>query len=254
MDPKSFGKNLDAARIANGFTQSQLAKAAQLPQSVISAFEKGRRLPSIPQLMRIALALKVPLQWFLTGTPMPPNELRDVSFQLHALGIVDLAIADEQVPGAFRHDEEVIALAVSGNSPSARIIEAIPAVLAWNLRNPFNLHTFAKLSDDVRAKYRLAWLADIAITIHQGTGFPGGCPSFSKLEIFVNEIKQDAESVNYEDTLGFDDEAGPRPPVSLRWKIRYPAQLSAFRERAERLHAFRSEKEGRVLGEIWTKK
>jgi len=241
MQLNNFGQHLFSARQNSGFTQEQLAKGCNLHQSIISAMENGKRLPTIPQLLQLATVLKVPLQWFLTGANRAGNELPDFSIQLQALGIADLQVTNELVPGSFLHDEEVFALAVAGNTPSARIIEAMPALLAWNVKNPFTLRTFADLYDP-RIKYRLGWLADIAITIHQGQGFPGGCPYFSNLEVFVRNLQPDLKSLDYEDSFGFENELQQRPTVSLRWRMRYPAQLSAFRERAERLHAMRAEK------------
>jgi hypothetical protein len=46
-------------------------------------------------------------------------------------GLVDLWVNDPVVPWAFRQPEEVVALAVAGESP-ARILKAIPALLAWH--------------------------------------------------------------------------------------------------------------------------
>jgi transcriptional regulator with XRE-family HTH domain len=62
MLSETFGKHLIAARVSRGFTQKQLAASCQLHQSVISAIEKGRRWPSVPQMMQLALVLQVPLQ------------------------------------------------------------------------------------------------------------------------------------------------------------------------------------------------
>ena len=42
-------------------------------------------------------------------------------------------------------------------------------------------------------------------------------------------------------------ESSNRPPVSIRWKMAYPASLASFRERAERLHKMRSELDSRAL-------
>jgi transcriptional regulator with XRE-family HTH domain len=245
MQGTDFGKNLLSARMNHGFTQEQLAQSSKLHQSIISAFENGRRLPTVPQLLQLASVLKVSLQWFLTGTNNAGDELRDISVQLQSLGIADLQLTDERVPGTFRRDEEIMALALTGNAPSARIIEAMPAVLAWNAKNRFVLRSFADLYDP-RIKHRLGWLADIALTIHRDHGFPGGCPYFSNLEAFVREI----ELPTQEDPLGFANDVDQRPPVSLRWKMRYPAKLASFRERAERLHSLRADQRFRVLGAL----
>jgi transcriptional regulator with XRE-family HTH domain len=229
----NFGRNLLYARVRAGLSQLQLAKGTGLHQSDISQMEQGKRLPSFAQLLDLAKRLEVSLQYLLTGSNYPATELPDLEFQLRELGIADLHVEDTRVPGAFIHDEEAIVLALVGNSPQARIIEAIPAVLAWNAMKPRALHLFADLRDP-RVKYRLAWLADIAITIHQGQGFPGGCPNFSNLETFISKIKPPTQ----EDAFGISREVTQRPPpVTLRWKMGYPAQLAAFRERAERLNA-----------------
>ncbi len=234
---ENFGIHLLAARVNNGFTQQQLAQAANIHQSIVSAMENGRRLPTLPQLLQLAGVMKVPLQWFLTGSNMVGRELPDLAFHLQQLGIADLHVENARVPGAFQSTEETIALAMAGNAPPARIIEAMPAVLAWNAKSPFGLLNFAGLYD-IRIKYRLGWLADIALTIHEGQGFPGGCRSVWCLEHLVRDVGLPEE----EDSLGFADHGDQRPPVTLRWKMGYPTPLASFRERAERLHALRADK------------
>jgi transcriptional regulator with XRE-family HTH domain len=238
---KDFGNNLTTARLNIGFTQGQLAQATGLHQSVISAIENGKRLPTIPQWLQLAGVLNVSLQWFLTGTNTVGFELPDLAPHLAQLGIADLHIENKRVPGAFRHDAETIVLALSGYAPSPRILEAIPAVLAWNPISPIHLLTFADLYDR-RILYRLAWLADIALTLNQGRAFPGGCVNLWSLEHLVREVPRPTD----EDSLGFASSESERPPVTLRWKIGYPAPLAAFRERAERLHALRTAKSLRV--------
>jgi transcriptional regulator with XRE-family HTH domain len=230
-----MGIHLQAARIRRGYTQEQLARAAGLHQSLISAIENGKRLPAILQLLRLAGVLKVPLQQFLTGTDTAGTDLGDISFQLQTLGIADLDVRDEHVPGAFRHDEEIMALALAPSAPESRIVEAMPTVLAWNAKNTYHLQQFAEMYGEW-VKIRLGWLADIAITIHQTQGFPGGCPYFLNLQEFIKRIGEPSDGL---DSLGFRGDLGERPPVTLRWKMGYPAPLSTFRERAERLYALR---------------
>lgn len=240
----NIGELLAAARQGIGMTQQQLARVTKLHQGVISEMESGKRVPTVEQLLRLAQTLKVPIQWFLTGSNTVGNEIRDISIQLHELFIVDLHVENEQVPGAFRADEDVIALAASGNSPSPRIIEALPAVLAWNSWRPGLLHEFAKVHDQ-RASNRLGWLADIALTIHGNQGFPGGCKSTSILEEYLRIVTKSQNDL--EDSLGFAEEADKTPPVSRRWKIRYPASLDAFRTRAENLQRLRGRMLSRAL-------
>jgi transcriptional regulator with XRE-family HTH domain len=241
MNVNEFGDRLSAARLNRGITQEQLARASELHQSIISAIENGKRLPTIPQWLQLASALKMPLQWFLTGSTRLGMELPDIAFHLQELGIVDLHVENVQVPGAFRTDAETIALALRGNSPPARIIEAMPAVLAWNVYTPYVLIAFADLYD-LRIRYRLGWLADIALAIHNGQGFPGGCPNMRGLENLVGE----AGAPEDEDSLGFAKSDAQRPPITIRWKMGYPAPLASFRERAERLHALRLDQRSRI--------
>lgn len=51
--------DLRARRIAAGLSQAQLARAAQVPQPNLSAYENGRRAPSPEVLERLLRALKV---------------------------------------------------------------------------------------------------------------------------------------------------------------------------------------------------
>ena len=71
-------------------------------------------------LLRLAQALQVPLQWFLTGSGKPGRELPDLALELFNLGVLDLWVGDATVPGAFRPPEQLVALAVSGSRPEAR--------------------------------------------------------------------------------------------------------------------------------------
>ncbi len=94
--------------------------------------------------------------------------------QLVDLGLVDLWVRDPVVPGAFLASEEVITLAVSDSEPEPRIVEAIPAILAWTEISPVLLKAYG-VSASPGVVRRLAWLADIALAIESRGGFPGGC-------------------------------------------------------------------------------
>ncbi len=243
---ESLGKHLSIARIRSGLTQQQLANRTGMQQAAISQLETGKRPPTLAQLQLLANVLGVSLQWFLTGSNYSPTEFADLALQLRNLGIADLHVENTSVPGAFRHNEEVMVLAMAGNAPSARIIEAIPAALSWNSWSPILVSAFADLHDP-RAKYRLGWLADIAITIHQSHGFPGGCPSLPTLETYIRFVNL---PTTVDSSLEYPEVADSRPPVSRRWKIGYPAQLASFRERAEHLHALRADHMFRFLNMI----
>lgn len=225
---------LRRAREFNGLTQQELAAQVGLPQSTISQIENGKRLPTLLQLVDLARALRVSLQWFSNGSNYPGNDLADLALELQNLGIVDLHVRGARVPTAFRPLEQVIAEAVSGNRLEPRILEALPAVLAWNQWHPSLLLAYARVSDP-RAAFRLGWLAEIVTIIHHADGFPGGCASKRELVLLLQSI---APPDATDDVGGLPAER-PAPPVSLRWKILYPASIDTFRQRAEHLHSLR---------------
>jgi predicted nucleotidyltransferase/DNA-binding XRE family transcriptional regulator len=60
---------LRSARLRAGLTQSQLATRAGVTQSVISAYEAGRRQPSVPTLTALVAATGFELDLRLRSTP-----------------------------------------------------------------------------------------------------------------------------------------------------------------------------------------
>jgi hypothetical protein len=192
-------------------------------------------------LIRLARALDVPLQWFLSATNRPGSELRDIVLELRRLGLIDLWFEEPNVPGAFRHPEEVIAIVVGSETPEARIVEGLPAVLAWNRWRVPLLRGF--LRGQVAAR-RVAWLADIALAIHRAGGFPGGCPGVKDLTRLVNTIP--ALDTKSWDSLGRSPHDPSRSPIWKRWHVSYPGTLDVFRKRAADLVALHLV-EGRAL-------
>lgn len=239
---KELGKWVAKARVRQGLTQQELALRSGIDQPRVSRIEKGGVLPTLRQAVDLARALGVPLQWLLTGSTAPGDDVRGIAFELQNAGIVDLVVRGAVVPGAFRPLERVIALAVSGNQPEPRIVEAIPAVLAWNQWSPRLLRAYGRRPDS-RVEIRLAWLADVALTIERTQGFPGGCRQRGGLESYIKRsIKPQARPVQ-EDDLGRPAEGDNLSPVWRRWRIRYAAPLTAFVERAQHLQ---SQRETRV--------
>ena len=222
-----------------GLTQQQLAALSGIDQASINRIERSQRWPTLAQLSRLAKNLQVSFQWLMSGTHWPGSELRDLAIELQHWGIVDLWVPDARVPGAFRPREEVVALALSGNEPDPRIVEALPAVLAWNQWNVRLLRAYSETYEK-RTLYRLAWLADVALTIDKHFGFPRGCPAGIQLARFINGIKpfKDRERSKARpqlDALGRPAGDGRLHPVWKRWRINYAADLDTFRNRAAHL-------------------
>jgi transcriptional regulator with XRE-family HTH domain len=231
---KHLGKWLAKARLRLGLTQQQVADRAGVSQPRVSGIEKGEMLPTLPQLIRLARALVEPLQWFLNGSVTPGVELPDYALQLQWMGMADLFVPNAVVPGAFRPTEQVLTLAVRESQPNPRFVEALPALLAWSRWKPSRLREYSRPRAG-KASIRLAWLADVALTIHRTTGFPGGCPQLRSLESFVESMSK-ANLQQRNDDLGRPGEKSTLPAVSRRWRIHYDAPLAVFVERAERLN------------------
>jgi transcriptional regulator with XRE-family HTH domain len=222
-----------------------LARACGLPQSDLSKIESGERYPTLPQLVCLARELGVALQWFFTGRNAPGLELSEVAIELRHLGVVDLFVPDAQAPGAFRPPEQIVAWAVRGERPDPRIVEALPAVFAWNRWDARLLSAYAR-AHDPRAAGRLAWLADVALTIHQGQRFPGGIVDPVSLSRFVTRTKPRTRP----DDLGRPAVAAEElPPVSRRWHIGYAAGLEGFYSRACHLLSLRAD-EGTLAEDV----
>ncbi len=225
-----LGRHLRAARIACRLSQGRLAARSGLDQTHISRFERGARQPTLDQLARLAAALAVPVQWFINGSERPGSDYREIAVELYRLGIHDLALGGAVVPGACRPVEEVLTLAVSGDRVDPRVIEALPAVLAWNPWDAGVLEAYGRRGDS-RAAHRLAWLTSVAWTIQTNEGFPGGTRNSSRFEAFCRTIRPPEAP----DSLGFPTLDDALPPVSRRWNVTYAADLNTFRRRAEHL-------------------
>src|SRR5437016_4822588 len=129
FESRSLGQRIASARKAAGLTQLALAKTTQIKRVQIVRMEAGRAVPRLDEAVRLAEALKVPSEWFVAGRCMPTYDLRGIALELYRLGIRDLEVSQPRVPGASRNKEEVLAIAVGGDRPEPRIIDAIPFLL-----------------------------------------------------------------------------------------------------------------------------
>ncbi len=226
--------NLLRARTWRGLTQRQLAERCGLHPSVLSRIESGKREATLDEVVRLAEALHLPLEWFVTGKEQPGTALPDVAAELWHLGIVDLVVPHARVPGTYRPKEEVLALAVGTQRPEPRVIEALPAVLAWNRWRPGVLEAYARVTHP-KALTRLGWLTEITLLLDRTSGFPGGLAGADDLTEFLTRVDRPHEP----DDLGQPGAPAPEHRVWKYWRITYAVDPSNFRERAERLWSLR---------------
>jgi len=227
-------KHLRAARILRRLTQKDLADRCGLRQSVISRIEGGFREPALEEVVRLAGALDLPVEWFLTGQERSGKSLVDISQELRHLGLVDLRVPGERVPGAHRNPEEVAALAVGTEVPDPRVLEGMPAILAWNRWRPALLVAFAQVTHP-KAPTRLAWLAEITLLLDRTGGFPGGIPGADDLVSFLQRVERPDAS----DHMGVTGARSPEHRAWTYWRIQYPMDLQGFRDRALTLWTLR---------------
>ena len=57
-----LGRRIQELRTARGWTQQQLAEAAQLDRTYISGLERGKQNPTLGALLRLARSLEAPLE------------------------------------------------------------------------------------------------------------------------------------------------------------------------------------------------
>ena len=55
---KIFAKNITTARAARNMSQAELAKKVGISTSYVSMLERGRRVPPLPTVEKVAKALK----------------------------------------------------------------------------------------------------------------------------------------------------------------------------------------------------
>lgn len=240
FDAKLFGHRLEAARKSAGLTQAALARTTDIHRLQIVRMEAGSALPRLDETLRLAESLHVPLEYFTDGRFAPTHDLRGIALELYRLGVRDLVVANPRVPGTFRSKEELLVLAVSGDRPEPRVIEAVPYLL---LRRHFLTPLVTAFADmfDRRAHGRLAWLSEIALGLNQLSTMPllpfGSSPTGGRSTpaALVGLIEAGRKSPA-PDSLGHPG-TGNLSPIWRRWNVTYAGRLDDFLRRTLEVHA-----------------
>ena len=226
---KSFGANLKLVRVNAKLTQAALARQSRVNRTRIVRMEAGETIPQLDEALRLAEVLKVPLQRFLTGKMLPPGGLKGIAFELNHLGVRDYVVEGARVPGAFRRSEQVVVLALKGDHPETRLIDAMPLVLATRPLNVGLSLAYADLHDR-RVRARLAWLSDVTLALGKLSKFPVTLSTQEGLEKFKKKVKKPDEP----DSLGHPG-SRPSSPLWRRWNITYGGTMNDFLARTRDL-------------------
>lgn len=235
--PKGFATNLRKARTNVGLTQQELARIARLKRVSLAKLELGTQTPTLPEVLSLASALKVPVQTFLTGKTRPSLSLKGIAYELHHLGVRDYIVTGATVPGAFRRPEQVVVLAIRGRHPEARLVDAIPYVLATHPLQPGILLAFANIHDR-RVRVRLAWLADVTLALARQATFPVTLRTQEGLETLIKKVKKPSEP----DSLG-NPTSTRSGPIWRRWNVTYAGTMETFLQRTIELAALQPDDE-----------
>ncbi len=241
LEWKEIGRHIIRARRQKGLTQRGLAERCKLRQGEISAFESGRRQPTLAQITELSRSLDVPLQWFISGTGEPAAQsLADMALELRHFGIFDLEVENARVPGAFRPLEQLLAQTLRGDQISTKIIEAIPYVLATNLWRSRLLLAYGQDVGDVRVLSRLGWLADVTRTLNKNGLFAEAQTRRGSLLALTKKTSKAAKP----DSLGHPaTDWHSVPSVYKRWNVTYAAGLDQFKQRIDQLRNLRPVRE-----------
>ena len=160
---RSLGLHLPAARLQRVLSQPELAAKSGLSQTHISYLRS-----------RTALAIARPTAPYCAGPRCfhPKIDRRQLTARERncgisrsscgILGVVDLWVNDVMRPWCIspaRGADRV--RSVAPEEPAPRILEAVPALFAWNEIDPILLQAFRTDQRGIGRRRRLAWLADV---------------------------------------------------------------------------------------------
>lgn len=237
LEWSEVGKHLARARRQKGLTQKGLADRCQLRQGEISAFESGRRHPTLAQLTELARSLDAPLQWFISGTLEPAAVTNaDWRCELRYWGVSDLPLEGAKVPGAFRPIEQLLTLILKGDQVARMLVESMPYLLATTPWRSRLMLAYARETGDVRVRSRLGWLADITRSLHKA----GHLPEAQSRRGALLTLTKKTTKGDKQDSLGSPaGDFDTLPVISNRWNMSFAGSVEQFKTRVEQLRALR---------------
>ena len=257
-----IGRRIREARNDIGLTLKETAGSTGISAASLSRFESNRSQPSFDNVCLIAEKLGWPLLYFATGRLRTGTDARALAAQLYYWGLRDLHVSRRPVLGEVRAFEEVLTEGVRDGA-SARIIEAVPALL---LRNDFaaadlvasarrygtlrRVGWLSEVAERISGKLELRWIhPDAAVNVRRA--WKSAWNELKKVEpkgevFFVEPILvEDTAQLDYVSPAsagsssvraGEPDLHGSEwhdsPPVTRRWGIAFDLSLGDFTRRA----------------------
>lgn len=236
------GKHMSRARKMKGLTQKGLADKCELRQGEISAFESGRRHPTLAQLTELARSLDMPLQWFVSGTLEPAStSLGDMTSELRFWGIADLPQDKARVPGAFRPIEQLLCLVMKGDAVPKLLVESMPYLMSTTPWKSKLVLAYGREVGDGRVLTRLGWLADITRSLHKAGHLPEAEAQRGPLLTLTKKTSRGEKPDGMGNPAADWDTL---PVVNNRWNMTYVASAEQFKARAEQLRKLKVVQEG----------
>jgi transcriptional regulator with XRE-family HTH domain len=222
LDAQRLGLNLLFARTALGLSQTKVARDAAMERLNLVRAEAGRYRLRLDESVRLAAVLKISLSELVYGRARPGKNLSGIAVELFHLGLGDLFVSNAEAPGAFRRPEEIVVLAVAGDRPEPRVVEAMPMVLATQSLRLSLVNGFVRLHDQ-RCGPRLSWLAEVTTALSRRPTFPMEIRNAGSLERLAAAWGRAAQP----DSLGHPA-TRVASPIWRRRNITYAATLDNF--------------------------
>lgn len=86
FDKKAIGERIKEYRLKNGFTQSDLAKEANITRIALGNYERGERIPTIDIFARIAMALNVSIDELMGYKPGQLSTIQQIKQDFEMVG------------------------------------------------------------------------------------------------------------------------------------------------------------------------
>ena len=124
------GRRLRQARLVANLTQHVLSERSQVGQDMISRYEQGRSLPSLPTLCRLAHELAVPITYFFPDDRLNTltDEQRDALHMLDTLSplALDYVVIFVQHVAVMQHQRRFLESApFDASSADARLLRLL---------------------------------------------------------------------------------------------------------------------------------